>query len=263
MAELSRNRSHNVLLVDDLGMNHKPEPRLHAWHHTGVLDVMDNSYAGLYPGIDHRRTVFFVRPDYYVLFDRVRSDDVHDFGLNFWLPPPELGLDLDRNRVWSATPGAANVLIQGLGPGLEIGQRHGTLDKGDPLLTAIPVVTLWRRRSLSPRFATILFPYPRGSRAPELELEVGADGSVLRVARVDGGADLLGLAPESGRGDGFGLRFRGHSVLVRLDRHGRIAAFAACRATSVVFGDEVLFESAEVCESVSEVRSQGRAALEP
>ncbi|MDH7601291.1 MAG: heparinase II/III family protein, partial [Armatimonadota bacterium] len=72
MFELSKNVSHNVLLVDNLDMNH-PAPVHGLWRTTRLADFVENTYADLYPGVEHTRAVVFVRPDYYVVLDRAQS----------------------------------------------------------------------------------------------------------------------------------------------------------------------------------------------
>ena len=37
--------------------------------------------------------VVFVRPDYYVMFDRATGKEPHKIGINFWLTPPEVTID--------------------------------------------------------------------------------------------------------------------------------------------------------------------------
>ncbi|MGC8863971.1 MAG: heparinase II/III family protein, partial [Armatimonadota bacterium] len=103
MVELSKNRSHNVLLVDDLDMNHAA-PRLDVWYTSRVMDCVQNSYPELYPGVEHRRAVVFARPDYYLVFDRASSARAHNFGVNFWTTPPAVTIDECGTRVHTNEP---------------------------------------------------------------------------------------------------------------------------------------------------------------
>jgi hypothetical protein len=161
MFELSKNRSHNVLLVDDLDMNH-PEPHLKAWHTTPIADCVENAYSELYPGVEHRRAIVFVRPDYYVLFDRAQSDKPHSYGINFWLTPPEVTIDNKQLLVYTNEPNGSNILLQAISrDGIYITKRNGTVDLGNKERNDIPVVTFRRDGNTAADFATLLYPFPK------------------------------------------------------------------------------------------------------
>ncbi len=238
MFELTRNRSHNVLLVDDLMMQH-PAPALRAWQTSRVMDFVDNSYAELYPGVEHRRAVVFVRPDYYVLFDRASSGAGHSYGLNFWLTPPDAAVDPARGTVRSTTPGGANVLLQSAdAPGIRLAMRKGTLDLRG-VRDDIPVATFWKDGVASARFATVLYPFPEGKVVEALDvrdLPASGEARLLRIGN-PAGVDFVFYDPGAGEGgpsawlvraaaDGRTVRSFGMTGGRRLVLQGRLLAAA-------------------------------------
>jgi hypothetical protein len=272
MFELTRNRSHNVLLVDDLMMQH-PSPRLHAWSTSRVIDFVDNSYTELYPGVEHRRAVVFVRPDYYVLFDTATGDREHSFGLNFWLTPPEAALDPARGTVRSTTPDAANVLLQSADAGkVRLAARKGTLDLGG-VRDDIPVVTFWKDGVKAARFATVLYPFPAGRTVESLDVRdlPGAEGErVLRIG-TPAGVDYVAYSP-AGKGegpsawvvrtarDGRTVRSFGLTGARRLAHNGRLLASAekAVDGLSVEYGAGELTVTLRQPEPSLKVAALGR-----
>ena len=180
MYELTANRSHNVLLVDDLNMNRRA-PKLNTFRETAAVDVADNTYADLYPGVDHRRAVVFVRPNYYVLFDTITGTAPHNYGLNFWLTSPGyVNVDNARSRVSTSLPDGANVVIMSGNKDISIAQRNGTIDVGDHNRSDIPVVTFWQKGQASTRLATLVYPVPAGANAPDVvSIESTPDGCIV------------------------------------------------------------------------------------
>jgi hypothetical protein len=175
MPELVKSRSHNVLLCDDFRMNHA-SPNLHAWHATPVIDFIDNSYTELYPGVEHRRAVVFVRPDYWVVFDRASGNAAHKYGINFWLTPPAK-IEPANATAFSCDPEGSNLLVKVLNPnGVETTQRKGTLDLHGHR-SDIPVVTFWKSGQATATFTTLLTPFPKGATPANVTTRHYSDAS--------------------------------------------------------------------------------------
>ena len=116
MPELTQNRSHNVLLVDDQKMNRPGAEAQRVAHDRRDGLRGHRATTSSIPGVDHRRAVVFVRPDYYVMFDSATARSRTRSGINFWLTPPEVTIDKASARVHSNEPDGANVLLQVMGP---------------------------------------------------------------------------------------------------------------------------------------------------
>lgn len=221
MTELTSSRSHNVLLVEGAEMQ-KSEPRLHAWHHTPVLDLIDNAYDELYPGVDHRRAALFVRPDYVVLFDHATAREPRSLGVNFWLTPPDVVIDTAAQSVTTSEPAGANLLLRLLNNApTELVSRHGTVDLGG-VRDDIPVVTWWQRNTQQADFAVLLLPFPAGAPVAEPETAWhGVAGGHLCVLRTAAGADYVFYARQP----------------TGVDRPGQFAAHARAAVARVPDGD--------------------------
>ncbi|MGB9620424.1 MAG: heparinase II/III domain-containing protein, partial [Armatimonadota bacterium] len=219
MVELSKNRSHNVLLVDDLDMNHAA-PRLDVWYTSRVMDCVQNSYPELYPGVEHRRAVVFARPDYYLVFDRASSARAHNFGVNFWTTPPAVTIDECGTRVHTNEPNGSNLLLQAvLRDGISISHRLGTVDLAGETRSDIPVVTFRRKDVSQADFATLLYPF-RGKADPDAvsAREFAVENGCGCVVRAPGRMDVVVWLWEEGKAslarDVFS--FEGRACLARV-----------------------------------------------
>ncbi|MGQ9456018.1 MAG: heparinase II/III family protein [Armatimonadota bacterium] len=187
MYELSKNRSHNVLLVDEMDMNHS-EPSTKLWCTNAVADMVENAYYELYPGVEHRRAVVFIRPDYYVLFDRADSREPHQYGINFWLTPPEITIDHQKSIVHTNEPKGSNILLQAVArDGLYITKRNGVLDLAGERRSDIPVVTFYKDGVSRAEFVTLLYPF---------RAKVDSDSVKVREFAVNGGHGIAINTPE-------------------------------------------------------------------
>ena len=246
MVELSQAQSHNVLLVDGLTMQ-KCNPTLNSWHTTPVMDFVDNSYDHLYPGVEHRRSVMFVRPDYYVMFDTATASEPRKMGINFWLTPPEVTIDKAAGSVQSNEPAGSNLLLKAMDPsGLEIAERKGTIDLGE-IRSDMPVVTYWQGARAKAEFATLMYPLQKDAKAPEIKT---TSNGGLHVVETPSGADYLWRAPAIGEmGDGaFGAKAR--AALVRMDKNRIVTTFALIEGTRLQ-ANTVLAESIQPVSELS------------
>lgn len=245
MSELQKNRSHNVLLVDDLPMN-EPDPTLHAWRTNPVLDFIDNSYKELYLGVDHRRAVVFVKPDYFVVFDRAASKDAHRYGLNFWLTPPEVTIDRKAGTVRTNDPHGANVLLAAADPAkIDIAERKGTLELAKQIRSDIPVVTFWQNGKTDAEFATLLYPFPNGADPRPLRITQTVVGKgVFCSVTTPKGVDSVFYDP-NGQSPGVSL--------IRTDGNGAVLRFAIAGLSSLKWAEETLVSSANPIGDLSVV----------
>lgn len=191
MYELSKNRSHSVLLADDIDRMNRVSAKVNSWHTTPVMDFVDNSYTDLYPGVDHRRAIVFVRPDYYVMFDIAAGTQSHDYGINFWLTPPALNVDEAGLSVCSTEPDGANVMLKVLCDGARLTQRNGTIEFNDKVRDDIPVVT-FRRTGESAEFTTVIYPFTGEADMDAVNAqEISVDGGKGCIVRSPVGTDIV------------------------------------------------------------------------
>ncbi|MFQ6130678.1 MAG: heparinase II/III family protein [Armatimonadota bacterium] len=218
--------AHNTIMVDGLGQHRRglgetyeaKQPLADNWHTGDVFDWVIGTYDDGYgptigpdgkaqgrehdiKDIRHERTVVFVRPDYYVVIDRLLGQGEHRYESLFHLDSDEANVDRRTMRVDTTNADAPNlavvpVALDGLSLSIVKGQEdpvQGWLpsDRHRPIPTAI-----YEKTGTPPQlFVTLLVPYPAGD-APEieaalLETGVGLNEAVALSVRLGGGRDLL------------------------------------------------------------------------
>ena len=175
-------RAHNTVVVDGedqsvlLGTRyvHRPaQATLHRWVTSHQFDFADGSHDGyrrLRYAITHRRQIFFVKPEYWVVIDTLTGEGRHCFDLYFHLGPgvkPFLdsatgalrvtsdGLMVSLDIVPLALPGMQARIICGQ---TEPIQGWVSFFSGEKL----PAPTLqYRQEAVAPvQFCTVLYPHP-------------------------------------------------------------------------------------------------------
>jgi len=129
------------------------------------MDYADCLYKELYKGVSHRRAVVFVRPDYWVMFDKADSQKGSKMGINFWMTPPDVTINQKEGFVHSNDPQGANILVKSLDSRRpKIKKRNGTLDLNKNKRDDIPVVSFWQPKPRHARFATLMYPFPKAAQ---------------------------------------------------------------------------------------------------
>ena len=116
--------SHNTICVDgqEQHRNGLPEtyeterPLGNLWRTSPVFDACQGVYDhGYGPKRDvrvtHERTVVFVRPDYWVVVDRLRGAGRHRYDILWHLNNQEAAQQADTKAAWGADAGMANLLV--------------------------------------------------------------------------------------------------------------------------------------------------------
>jgi len=251
--ELGSNRSHNVLLVDGMKMNN-PDPTLNCWRTGPVMDFIDNTYKGLYDGVDHTRAVVFVRPDYYIMFDHATSNEPRKMGINFWLTPPDLSISKQTCEVNTNEPDGSNLLVkQVIREGIDLTTRNGTLKLGKEERSDIPVATFWRNGVTDACFTTVLYPYPKGAAVPKITPEFAAPNGQACVLLTPLGKDVVCYSPEPKLIEAGIASVDARAGLVRLGLDGAVTCFAIVDGSSVSFQGKPLATCANRLEVLSVV----------
>jgi hypothetical protein len=162
--------AHNTVVVD--GQDQMVgEARLLHWETSPEYDLLDAEFQG-YPGVTHRRAIIFVRPDYFIILDRLDSSKRHHFSQLFHLNP-DLHASLGGAVVTTAhCDGGSTVQILPLLDGVEAKLHQGSLRplQGWVCLgegRKIPnTVVEYRQTGTSVVFAALLLPQRRGTFLP-------------------------------------------------------------------------------------------------
>jgi uncharacterized heparinase superfamily protein len=165
-----------TLLLDDWRLLHPPRVVLQNWYQSDRIDLAEATHAGycrLAQGILHRRQVVFVKPDYWVIVDRLEGQGGHQFDLYFH-GAPEVMLELDAERSWahlSHADGANFWLCPAPQPDMKLSVITGSVDpiqgwvsqnSGEKQPAAVLRCT--KVTTAPTQFVTVLLP---GSAAPD------------------------------------------------------------------------------------------------
>ena len=236
--------AHNTILVDGqqqhrrglLETDQTETPLDNLWVSGDVFDAADGVYSSGYGpkraiDVRHERTVVFLRPDYWVVVDRLHAEGEHDYDVLWHLNNDEAEHDARTLAAWGADPGVANLSVTPLpakGLALEI-----VKGRDDPVLGFAPAsrkkpipVLDYRLRAEGPAtLAWVLTPY-RGTR-PELRVAAqDRDGGTVVTVSHAKGSDAVYVAR---RGETHsvtlaGQTLRGRVAVVRSDEAGKVVA---------------------------------------
>ncbi|MCZ7645129.1 MAG: heparinase II/III family protein [Planctomycetota bacterium] len=210
-------RAHSTLLVNGAGQNRRAVTQHHHAESvrgqceaafSPVLDfaraVYRDGYEGQPAGIEHERTVIFVREDYYLVFDEVRGAAAERIEALFHFAPMRVELESRTRRARSMRLAGPNLELIPLEPrqGLKVELTCGetcpvqgwVADGGD---FPAPVVRYLVRGRAPLRFAAALVPYAKG-------LDAGVE--VGRLPKMPAGVMGLKLSFAGGRSDRVFLR---------------------------------------------------------
>ncbi|MBI3987277.1 MAG: heparinase II/III-family protein, partial [Lentisphaerae bacterium] len=184
--------------------------RATAAHQTLTLDGADSARAGrcldwcaedghghawltvenrAYPGLIHRRTVFFVARRWFVLVDEACGDAAGVFDLHFQLTPGPARVDVSQKSARTDFPTGGNVLVwaDSQAP-VDLREEEGWFSAALRQKERLPSFRYRHRQSAPARFLTLLVPF-RGCRPPDASATVTAGrigGARLEIrTRVD------------------------------------------------------------------------------
>ena len=242
--------SHNTVMVDGEGQNQRADrstyqatkPLEGNWATTDEFDWAVGSYAGGYgrdrdASVTHERTVIFVKPDYFVVIDRLLGEGDHTYENLFHLDADEAALDEETLSVRTLVPDAANLLVipadrDGLTVEVVKG-REEPVQGWVPRAKHRPIPTpVYRKTGPPPQtFVTLLVPLATGEEpalAAEL-LDTGlprSEAVALRVSDPDSTDTLLYAFDEPRSMEAGGIRADARLALVRRPAEGEIVTAA-------------------------------------
>lgn len=214
-------RAHNTVMVDGLEQHRAGRPRPEyvlskpmpiKWASNAKFDYAQSSYGDGYGSTNevkakHTRSVFFVKPEYWIVTDRLEPADsqVHKYSGMFHLDMSGAEVDPASNAVHTTDAEGANLTIWPMAmPGLSVSVISG---QEQPIVQAwvrkaafgvrpIPTPVFEASASGSVTMAYVLYPTPQGGKCPVVKVEplavTGADGATgIAVHFADGRVDYL------------------------------------------------------------------------
>jgi len=271
---------HNTVIIDGKSQLLREEistaPLMNPWISTDVLDFNTGDYVGPYVPMDytspdsgeeevtdvvHRRSVAFVKPDYWIITDWLlptsseQSATEHIYEQLFHFVPCEMGQDTATSSVWSATPNHPNLALipvpdSLLSLELVIGRRTpypqgwyflGGKPSQNPAPIPAPCVIYTKKFTPPTIFQTVLWPMKAGQmQRPKVE-SFGQKGSGwIKIALPDGRVDFYCSPKFAGVHQAEGIKFDGLAALVRLSPQGEAVTW------QLVLGKQLSFQGVKL-----------------
>lgn len=160
---------HNTLTLDDNTLE-TTESVTKYWNGEGDAQVLVTENPG-YPGLTHRRTVFFVDNRYFVLVDEAYGDAAGEVNLHYQLAEGKVDLDPKNMTVVTDYKGNSNVKLQCFGENtLKMKEEEGWRSiayRQRAKRTALSFNTSKEAKN-SVRFITVIYPYADRTDMPVL-----------------------------------------------------------------------------------------------
>lgn len=228
-------RAHNTIMVDGFEQHRRDRPRTEyvlskplpiQWESTAKFDYASSVYEDGYAHdnsvkVKHQRSVFFVKPDYWIVVDTLTpSDDKpHRYESMFHLDMTGAEADAHSKAVRTTDAKGANLSIvpladDGLKVSIISGQEkpivQGWMPAGGYKCRPIPTPVFEKQKSGKASFAYVFYPTPEGGKCPVVSVKPvavqGAEGAVgMAIEFEDGRVDYFVL----GQKQGEQLRFAG------------------------------------------------------
>ena len=246
-----RHRAHSTVQVDGkedatfLGAyrwRDMPNPRIDQWHDSnvcGYLEATSDGYKRLEAPVSHTRKVVFVRPNYFLIYDKSGSESPHLYEWLIHFEPNRLKIDRESGRIVTSYPtlhqmgisryafGAdcnANLLVKVADPGdLDaIEQQEGLMGRH---LEKAPYISLIKKKRENAEFVVLLMPF-FSKDAPKVDVKLirGAKGLAVEVIHPSGKDYILFGAEDNSTVNLGDFKLKGRFAVVRKDKKGKIIA---------------------------------------
>ena len=248
---------HNTVCVD--GQNQPPRGgSIDRWASNGGMDFLMASYRG-YEGVEHRRSIVFVKPDYWVVNDTLTGSGSRTCDQN-WNFNEDAGLleDPATKSVRTSYAGGGNLLMVPASPaGLVSQPRKFFIARGGGAVAAGTQEvesTGWRYSrsgNLPAVFDLVLYPF-RGADAPAVDVRLLASTPYVTALAVTAGASTdYVLVSRAGprRIQAAGVLLEGEAVVLRTE-DGRPVRISGAGLKRAVHRGTVLFQSETPADDV-------------
>lgn len=217
---------HNTVCVDGRSQS-GGGGRTEKWFSNDGVDYVVGAHEG-YKGITHRRSVLLVKPDYWILRDRITGEGERDCRQN-WHFPPDAAIEGDAlsGTVRTGYPSGGNLVMVPLEPSSAAASGIDFLVAGNRMGEARDIPAKgWsyaRSGALPHEFAVLLYPYT-GPEVPAISIRrlavSGTDAEHVIACEVRCGdrVDLVVISDDGVRAVSapeVGLECEGEIVIVR------------------------------------------------
>ena len=253
-------RAHNTIMVDGEEQHRRGRPRLQyvlskpmpiKWSSDTKHDYACSSYDDGYGHdnsikVKHTRSIFFVKPEYWIVIDRLTSPDAkaHKYDSAFHLDMSGAKVDDVTKSVTTTDEKGANLTIfpmsdDGLNVRVVSGQKEPIVqgwmpDKGYTC-RPIPTPVFEKQQAGDTVMAYVLYPTPQGKTCPVSKVTpvavTGCDGAVAMAIEFGGNrTDYFALCDKPGAGIHFAKFDSTTPVTYIQTENGQVAASILVRS---------------------------------
>jgi heparan-sulfate lyase len=156
--------AHNTIVINGQNQNKYCQPFGTQWYSTTGFDYVASSHHG-YPGITHRRSIYFVKPEYWIIIDNIDGIGRHRIEQYWHLSDDSMNKTkiLDQNE-GIETP---NMLLYSHSDSLESRIEKKFISYAYRKKRAAPVLINTKTSNLPVCIATVLYPY--NDQPPEMK----------------------------------------------------------------------------------------------
>lgn len=242
-----------------------PQPRLERWASLPGVDLAIGShdgYARLAKPVTHRRTILFLKPDYWILSDEFTGAGEHTFDFHFHFAP---GVKLEAtHHHWLAAADGSRMLL--VPPDKQVAARvlHGdeagrqgwySADYGHR--QAAPVLVATARAIVPTRFHWLLWPMP--ATWPRVR-EIAGPGLRLAI-ETDAWSDLVAVRGQQLAFDGGELCTDAELAFVRRETSGLLARLALAAGCCLDAGGQALVRAESLLDELEVTRDGARLEI--
>lgn len=242
-----------------------PRPRLERWLSLPCVDLAIGShdgYARLAKPVTHRRTVVFLKPDYWILSDEFAGTGEHVFDFRFHFAP---GVKLEAtHNDWLAAADGSRMLI--VPPGKQVAarviqgdetERQGWYSADYGHREAAPVLVGTARAETPARFHWLLWPMP--ATWPRIR-ELAGPGLRLAI-ETDAWRDLVAVRGQQVAFDGGEICTDGELAFVRREHSGSVARLALAGGCCLDAGGQTLVRAESLLDELEVMRDGARLEI--
>lgn len=223
-----------------------------AWFSGENIDLADATH-GIYPQVNHRRRVLFLRGDYWVVIDDMTLKEdadpnkAHTYDQHFHFKEGTDAILMKNGAVRTAYKNGANLMLVPLEPE-KLAASEKTSTPVNYIGMQAPTMYGWKYRlegKGSKQFVTVMYPYPN-SKVPKVTVKKldSAPGAVAMEVNTPSGRDVIYLGdsvmdcPYSKL-----LKAKAKAFVARLDANGKPMKVSALEVESLKAGSYSLKDS--------------------
>jgi hypothetical protein len=246
---------HNTVCIDNSNQPRTPG-KTDKWFSNSALDYVSAAFTG-YPNVSHRRTILFIKPDYWFVRDHITGSGNHTYDQNWhFAADADPTVDTRSKRIRTNNKEGGNILIIPVNSAASDCEPFDFFIAKERMTGRISNTPAngfrYSATSTPPRiFDTLLYPY-LGYRQPSVSTEIltpdseSPDIVALKVT-VGRKIDYIFITETSPAQTGFAydnIRINAEILLIRAS-NGKPYSIAGKSVRKVVFCGETLFNQNE------------------